>query len=158
MIGYGIYYSLTFHRLYILWYIQVSLNLTYEPNGTSFNITWHEPEGKLKDKSLRYDIICICYGKHCNRTCSAEKYNPGQYNITQTFVEVSNLKPGGRYVFKVCPKVSLKKKYTKEKWNFNKTACDVIMAPGKSSMKCDIFKNPDLPAVVGFYWTCITIA
>ena len=82
----------------------------------------------------------FCDGKHCNRTCSKEKYHPNQYNITQTFVKVSGLKPGGKYVFKVYPKNSLNKKYAKEKWNFTETVCDV-KAPGKSSMECDIQKS-----------------
>ena len=142
-----IYSSFTFAGL-----IQVNLKLKCESEGTSVNITWHEPERQLTDESLRYDIRCsFCDGKHCNGTCSEEKYHPGQYNITQTFVKISDLKPGGRYVFEVHPNNSLSKKYAKGKWNFTKNVCAVIMAPGKSSMKCDIFKNPDLPAVLNFY-------
>ena len=107
-------------------------------------------ERKLTDESLRYDITCsFCDGKHCDGVCNEEKYNPGQYNITQTFVNVSDLKPGRRYVFKVHAKNSLSKKYGKEKWNFTKTVCDI--APGKSPIKRDFFKNPDLAAVLNFY-------
>ena len=132
-----IYSSFTFAGL-----IQVNLKLKCESEGTSVNITWHEPERQLTDESLRYDIRCsFCDGKHCNGTCSEEKYHPGQYNITQTFVKISDLKPGGSYVFKVYPKDSLNKKYAKEKWNFTKIKCNVIMAPGKSSMECDIQKS-----------------
>ena len=91
--------------------IQFKFKLKCESKGTSVNITWHESERHLTNESLRYGIRCsFCDGKHCNGTCSEEKYHPGQYNITQTFVKISDLKLGGRYVFKVYPKKNMPKK------------------------------------------------
>ena len=114
--------NLLFFLLIGLVKVKLDLNIR-QIGGDTVNVTWIAPNGVgFLTEAFKYDIKCyLCTDNACNETCNNVKYTPRQNNLTQTFVKVSNLQPGSKYVFRVYPKNSLNQVVGREKWNFTQS-------------------------------------
>lgn len=104
--------------------IKAKLKVTVDEIGEgAVNVSWNEPQGrKLPSETLKYDVECyLCVAKLCNVTCADAVFTPSQYNLTQTFVNISNLDLHQRHVFRVYPKNSLNQLFEREEWSFSKS-------------------------------------
>ncbi|XP_028394325.1 ephrin type-A receptor 2-like isoform X3 [Dendronephthya gigantea] len=84
----------------------------YKPSikllGSVVEITWKN--AGIANETILYDVRCYeCNQSICQTSCMNETYEPGQNNLTETKVVVSNLTIGGKYVFRVYAKNSSKK-------------------------------------------------
>ena len=89
-------------------------------NKEILNIIWLKPNhNDLPNETVNYDIRCyVCDSNSvCNKSCTGVKFEPGQSNITKTYVLVSGLKDDETYQFKVFPKNSLNNIVAQDKWN-----------------------------------------
>ena len=111
--------------------IKEKLNISVKKRDKTFNVTWTAAKVQEELKhSLRYDVECfLCEGQKCNMTCQNVKYKPRQNNLTETFVEISNLHPGHRYKFIVYPKTVINKFIGKENWNYTEQEEDTYSVP-----------------------------
>ncbi|XP_028393591.1 proto-oncogene tyrosine-protein kinase receptor Ret-like [Dendronephthya gigantea] len=99
-------------------------------------ITWtNKTKARISDDILReiilYDVRCYkCNQSICNKTsCMNETYEPGQNNLIETKVIVSNLTIGGKYVFRVYAKNSLNDNVPQKEWKYVETDKVVIPLP-----------------------------
>ena len=104
----------------------------------SVTVTWNEPkENGGLNESIFYDVECYsCKKDMCSEKCRAAKYNPSQYDLTQTFVVVSNLQSETNYLLRVYAKNSLNSKENKNQWNFTETEPFQVESSGKTSGLC----------------------
>ncbi len=111
--------------------IKEKLKISVKKRDKTFNVTWTavKVEDELKH-SLRYDVECfLCEGQKCNMTCQNVTYKPRQDNLTETFVEISNLLPEHRYKLRVYPKTVVNKCIGKENWNYTEQEEDTYSVP-----------------------------
>ena len=67
------------------------------------NVSWIAPVNvSFIGENLVYDVECYVCNKTCH--CPKLKYDPGQKNIKNTFVIVSELVTGNIYQFKISPR------------------------------------------------------
>ena len=80
------------------------------------------------DEEILYDVECFsCEKMKCNTSCREEQYDPGQNDLNQTTIVVSNLDSFGCYIFRIYPRNTLNNVIPKEKWKFYETSRSCIL-------------------------------
>jgi hypothetical protein len=76
----------------------------------------------MNGATIFYDVECfICNGNVCSISCMNEIYKPGQKNLSETSVTVSNLTAGATYMFKVYVRYHLNGKVSEGRWRYVET-------------------------------------
>ena len=100
----------------------------------SVTVNWEEPkENGGLNESIFYDVECYsCKKDVCSEKYLAANYRPGQFNLAQTSVVVSNLQSGANYSLRVYAKNSLNSEENKNQWNFTETEPFQVESSGKT--------------------------
>ena len=121
---------------------KLKLSIVKKNADSTIQLTW--PGAKVEKEitnSLYYDAQCLtCKKPNCHYTaCNNVDYNPRQYNLTKTSVEISNLQPGHRYKFRVYPKTVINNFISKNEWVFSE-------------------ETYELPPLLGMYMHAVIVA
>jgi hypothetical protein len=103
---------------------KLNMRIDRLPNKT-VKVTWNAVKVDEEIRySLQYDVQCFMCdheGRKCHMACENAHYQPRQYNVTETFVDVSNLHPGHRYKFRVYPKTVINRFIGRSDWSYTET-------------------------------------
>ncbi|CAB4021090.1 ephrin type-B receptor 1-B-like [Paramuricea clavata] len=112
---------------------KLKMRINKFPNKT-VKLTWNAVKVDEEIRySLHYDVQCFMCdreGRKCHMACENARYQPRQNNVTETFVDVSNLHPDHRYKFRVYPKTVINRFIGRVNWSYSETELFQVQVEG----------------------------